>query len=154
MFSDRKAKKNEKKSNLEPGANQNRINEGTHIKGDITSSGFFRIDGTIEGNIKTPSKVVVGKEGVVIGTLYCENADVEGRLEGDLNVNELLILRGTAQVDGDLIVGRLSVEPGAVLNASCVMKGGAEIRPTKGHKASGKEEVKAKASEKVFSEKQ
>lgn len=127
MFSDRKAKKSEKKLNVEPGSNQNRINEGTHIIGDISSTGFFRIDGTIEGNIKTPSKVVVGKTGVVKGTLHCESADVEGHLEGDLLVTESLILRSTAQIDGDLVVGKLSVEPGAVINASCIMKEGKNL---------------------------
>ena len=46
MFSDKK-KANTTAS--EPGASQNRINEGTHINGDITSKGFFRIDGVVEG---------------------------------------------------------------------------------------------------------
>lgn len=131
MFSERKAKKSEKKLNVEPGSNQNRINEGTHIIGDISSTGFFRIDGTIEGNIKTPSKVVVGKTGVVKGTLHCESADVEGHLEGDLLVTESLILRSTAQIDGDLVVGKLSVEPGAIINASCIMKEGKNLLNSK-----------------------
>jgi len=73
MFSD---KKNANTAGLEPGASQNRINEGTHISGDITSNGFFRIDGLVEGTVSTPSKVVLGKNGVVKGTLSCENADI------------------------------------------------------------------------------
>ena len=72
--------KKEKKKAQEPGAAQNRINEGTKIKGDISSPGFFRIDGHILGNVKTPSKVVLGKTGTIIGTLSCENADVEGKI--------------------------------------------------------------------------
>ncbi len=139
MFTERKAKKNEKKPNIEPGTSQNRVNEGTEIKGDIVSSGFFRIDGKIVGNIKTPSKVVVGKTGVIIGTLHCESADVEGYLEGDIHVSELLILRSTAQIDGDLVVGKLSVEPGAVINASCIMKGGKVVENSKAIKSSQKE---------------
>ena len=46
---------------MEPSVSQNRINEGTKLVGDITSSGFFRIDGTIEGTLEKPSKVVLGK---------------------------------------------------------------------------------------------
>ncbi len=121
MFSDKK----EKKIKSEPGSAQNRINEGTQLKGDISSTGFFRIDGTIEGNVKTPSKVVLGKSGVIKGTLTCENADIEGKFEGTLLISGTLSLRSTAVIDGDVTVGKLAVEPGATLNASCVMQGGA-----------------------------
>lgn len=156
MFTERKAKKSEKKPTMEPGTSQNRINEGTQIKGDILSSGFFRIDGKIIGNIKTPSKVVVGKTGVIIGTLHCESADVEGHLEGDIHVSELLILRSTAQIDGDLVVGKLSVEPGAVINASCIMKGGKVIENSNKPKALEKNTSLDKnlAPSKVLSENQ
>ena len=118
MFSEKK----EKKKIVEPSATQNRINEGTKIKGDISSTGFFRIDGSVEGNVKTPSKVVLGKMGVIIGTLSCESADIEGRFEGNLQVSGTLTLRSTAIIDGDVIVGKLAVETGATLNASCVMQ--------------------------------
>ncbi|MGO3184432.1 MAG: bactofilin family protein [Aequorivita sp.] len=120
MFSDKK----EKRTTAEPSATQNRINEGTMLKGDVSSTGFFRIDGTIEGNIKTPSKVVLGKTGVIIGTLSCENADIEGKFEGNLQVTETLTLRSTAVIEGDVAVGKLAVEPGATMNASCVMQNG------------------------------
>lgn len=113
--------KKEKKKTLEPGTIQNRINEGTNIKGDIDSSGHFRIDGKVEGNIKTPIKVVLGKTGVILGSLLCEEADIEGKIEGTIEVSGTLMLRSTAIIDGDVTVGRLAVEPGATMNANCVM---------------------------------
>ena len=118
MFSEKK-----EKNNLEPGMGQNRINEGTKIVGDITSKGFFRIDGTIDGNIKTPSKVVIGRTGVINGTLICENADIEGRIEGNLDVSGTLSLKSTALIKGEVVAGKLAVEPGATFNATCSMKG-------------------------------
>jgi len=118
MFSDKK-----EKVAAEPGTGQNRINEGTKLKGDIESSGFFRVDGIIEGNVKTPSKVVLGKTGVITGTLTCENADIEGKFIGNLDVTGTLTLRSSAFIEGDVIVGKLAVEPGATFNASCSMKG-------------------------------
>lgn len=108
---------------MEPTASQNRVNEGTILKGDIHSNGYFRIDGTIEGNIMTPSKVVLGKSGIITGTLKCENADIEGTFEGNLDVSGTLTLKATAKITGDVVVGKLAVEPGATFNASCVMKG-------------------------------
>ncbi|PHS66853.1 MAG: cell shape determination protein CcmA [Flavobacterium sp.] len=117
MFSDKKPKE------IEPqGTNQNRINEGTVLKGDITSNGYFRIDGTIEGNVKTPSKVVIGKTGVVIGTLSCKNADIEGKVKGIVDISGTLSLKSTAYIEGEVVIGKLSVEPGAVFNATCLMK--------------------------------
>jgi cytoskeletal protein CcmA (bactofilin family) len=118
MFSEKKDKKN-----MEPTASQNRINEGTKLKGDVQSKGFFRIDGVIDGNVNTPSKVVLGKTGVITGTLTCENADIEGTFDGKLDVSGTLTLKATARITGDVIVGKLAVEPGATFNASCVMKG-------------------------------
>lgn len=118
MFSEKKDK-----NTVNPSTGQNRINEGTSIQGDISSKGFFRIDGTIKGNVNTPSKVVIGKTGVIVGTLTCQNADIEGKFEGTLDVTETLTLRSTAQIDGEVSTGKLAVEPGATFNASCAMKG-------------------------------
>ena len=118
MFSDKK-----EKSSINPSSSQNRINEGTNIVGDIQSKGFFRIDGIIEGNVSTPSKVVLGKTGSIKGTLTCEDADIEGKIIGKLNINNTLSLRSTAFVEGDVVASKLAVEPGATFNATCSMKG-------------------------------
>ena len=118
MFSEKKDK-----NVVEPGTGQNRINEGTELKGDIISDGFFRIDGKVEGSISKPSKVVIGKSGKVIGKLICENADIEGKFEGNLDVTGTLTLKSTAHLEGEVVVGKLAVEPGATVNATCSMQG-------------------------------
>ena len=118
MFSDKKTNQPEAQ-----GTNQNRINDGTTLKGDISSNGYFRIDGIIEGNVKTPSKVVVGKTGVIIGTLSCKNADIEGKVKGIVDISETLSLKSTAYIEGEVVIGKLAVEPGAIFNATCLMKG-------------------------------
>ncbi|MBT0607182.1 bactofilin family protein [Aequorivita echinoideorum] len=119
MFSEKK----QRTATVEPGTAQNRINEGTKINGDVSSTGFFRIDGEIRGDVTTPSKIVLGKTGVIIGTLTCENADIEGKIKGNLKIAGTLSLKSTAYIEGDVEVGKLAVEPGATLNASCIMKG-------------------------------
>lgn|SRR5690554_347846 len=113
--------KREKKKSIEPGASQNRINEGTQIKGDISSTGYFRIDGYIEGNVTTPAKVVIGKTGFIEGSLRCEDADVEGSVKGVVEISGTLTLRSSAVIDGDITIGKLAVEPGATMNVNCVM---------------------------------
>ena len=119
MFSDNK----KGRATLEATTQQNRIAQGTKIVGDFTSEGGFRIDGEIEGTLKTPGKVVVGKSGVIKGTLEGANADFEGKFSGKLLLSGTLTLKSSALIEGEVIVGKLAVEPGATFNASCSMKG-------------------------------
>jgi len=126
MFSDKK----EKNTTMEPSASQNRINEGTKFTGDIESKGFFRIDGTIDGTVSGPSKVVLGKSGAIKGKLSCQNADIEGSFTGNLNVTGTLTLKASARIEGEVVVGKLAVEPGATFNATCSMQGAKKNAPT------------------------
>lgn len=102
---------------------QNAIAKGSTITGDIVSDGDFRIEGTINGNVKTPGKVVLGRTGIIKGTLTSANADIEGKFSGKLILSDTLTLKSTAHVEGEVEVGKLAVEPGATFNATCAMKG-------------------------------
>lgn len=99
----------------------NIITAGTLIKGDITASGDFRLDGTLEGNIQLNGKLVVGDSGVVNGNILCVNANIIGAVNGNLSVKELLSLNATARVKGDILINKLSIEPGAVFTGKCRM---------------------------------
>ena len=134
MFSEK-----QKSSKEDLSKEQNKIAQGTSYNGDITSQGSFRIEGKVEGAIKTSGKVVIGKTGEVEGEITCESADIEGAFKGDISVNATLVLRSTANVNGKANIDKLSVEPGAVFNATCTMKGavkdlGSESKRSKGEK--------------------
>ena len=101
----------------------NVVAKNTAIIGDITSEGDFRIDCTLEGNIKTKGRVIICAEGSVKGKIDAVNSDIEGKFSGDLLVQETLTIKATANISGDVVIGKLSVEPGATFNASCSMKG-------------------------------
>lgn len=100
----------------------NRIVEGTTIKGDIISQADFRLDGELIGNFQSKGKIVIGPAGKVIGDIICRNADIEGKFDGKIEVMEILNVKSKAKIYGEVIVGKLSVEPGAEFSASCVMK--------------------------------
>ena len=117
MFSENKKDKEDLKSS------QNKIAQGTKIVGDFNSEGDFRIDGTIEGNIKTKGKIVVGKSGFIKGTLQGTDAYFEGNFTGKLDLSGTLTLKASAIIEGEVMVAKLSVEPGATFNATCTMKG-------------------------------
>lgn len=116
---------NQNKSKFSPeiSKEQNRISAGTIITGDIEAKGGFRIEGTLKGTLNTTGKVVISKGGFIEGTLDCQNADFEGKFSGKLTVHETLTLRSSAVIDGEVIAGKLAIEPGAAFNASCEMKG-------------------------------
>ncbi|MBP6072448.1 MAG: polymer-forming cytoskeletal protein [Flavobacterium sp.] len=100
----------------------NRIVEGTAIKGNILSSADFRLDGQLLGDFQSKGKLVVGPTGSVMGNIICENCDIEGKFEGKIQVLETLTLKEGAFVKGEVICGKLSIEPGATFNASCDMR--------------------------------
>ena len=100
----------------------NRIVEGTTIKGDISSLADFRLDGHLIGNFNSKGKLVIGPAGSVIGDIFCENVDIEGKFDGQIKVNELLNLKANSIIKGQVVCGKLSVEPGATFNATCSME--------------------------------
>jgi cytoskeletal protein CcmA (bactofilin family) len=100
----------------------NRIVEGTTIQGTIISPADFRLDGHLIGNFQCKGKLVIGPAGSVKGDIICKNCDIEGKFEGKIQVTEILNLKAKASVNGEVICGKLAVEPGAEFSATCVMK--------------------------------
>jgi len=100
----------------------NRIVEGTVIKGDIISHADLRLDGQLTGNLIADGRIVIGPAGSVTGDIKCKTADIEGRFNGRIEVDELLSIKAKANITGEVIAGKLSVEPGAVFTASCTMR--------------------------------
>ena len=99
MFSDGKRGRGD---GVESSTQQNRIAHGTTIVGDIVSEGGFRIDGAIQGTIKTPGKIVVGKSGIINGTLEGTNADFEGHFSGKMKLSGVLSLKSSAFIEGEI----------------------------------------------------
>lgn len=110
----------------------NRIVEGTIIQGDVISPSDFRLDGHLIGNFQSKGKIVIGPSGSVKGDIVCKNCDIEGKFEGKIQVTEILNLKAKATVHGEVICGKLSVEPGAEFTASCVMKPHVKNLPNNG----------------------
>ncbi|MBK6985815.1 MAG: polymer-forming cytoskeletal protein [Bacteroidetes bacterium] len=99
----------------------NLIGNGTTIIGDIKSSGDLRIDGTLKGNLSISGKLVVGPSGNIEGNIICQNADISGEIHGKVTVSELLSLKASAKVLGDIVTGKISIEPNATFTGTCNM---------------------------------
>jgi cytoskeletal protein CcmA (bactofilin family) len=105
----------------------NRINHGTSMTGEMVSDGDIRIEGAMSGTLKCKAKVAVGPSGKIEGDIYCKSAEVEGKIIGDIEVTDTLLLRSTAVVDGNIHTGKIIIENGAQFNGMCSM-GGKEKR--------------------------
>jgi cytoskeletal protein CcmA (bactofilin family) len=97
------------------------IAAGTTLKGDITSNGDIRIDGTLQGNIQCQAKVVIGSNGTVDGDISGQQADIMGKITGTIKVKELLQLKGGSHVNGNLYAGKLQIDASANFNGQCHM---------------------------------
>tara|TARA_B100000989_G_scaffold66748_1_gene46404 strand:- start:1379 stop:1789 length:411 start_codon:yes stop_codon:yes gene_type:complete len=104
------------------------IESSTKIVGDIISKADFRIDGNVEGNITTTGKVVVGESGKITGKLNCSYADVSGSINGQIIISETLSLMSESYIQGDITTSKLSVEEGAQVDATIVMKTGKQLK--------------------------
>lgn len=104
----------------------NRIVEGTIIDGEIKSESNIRIDGHVKGFTTTKGRLVVGPNGKIEGEVVCTNADIEGHVNGKITVTELLSLKASAHLTGDILTKKLAIEPGAIFTGSCSM--GAKVK--------------------------
>lgn len=129
------------KNNIET-PSVNIIGAGTVIEGDITTNGDIRIDGSLTGSINVKGKLVVGATGSVEGEIICQNADISGNIKGKIGVAELLSLKASSKLNGDIITNKIAVEPGATFTGSCSM--GGVIKDIKGE---SKESITQKLAE-------
>jgi len=99
----------------------NLIGTGTEITGDINSNGDIRVDGALNGNLKTSGKLVIGETGKIKGEIVCKNSEVLGTIQGKISVSELLSLKASSRIEGDIVTKKLAIEPGARFTGNCNM---------------------------------
>ncbi len=102
----------------------NSIMEGTSIEGEIKSDSNLRVDGRVKGTINVRGRLIVGQSGVIEGEVTCQSSDIEGTVIGRVNCQDLLSLKATAKLQGDINTKKLAIEPGAVFTGNCSMGGG------------------------------
>jgi cytoskeletal protein CcmA (bactofilin family) len=116
-----KTEMQQEKTNSHTGNGTTLISAGTTVKGDISSNSDLRIDGTIRGNIHSGARIIIGASGVVEGDISGNQADIVGKVSGNIRTKDLLQLRGDCVVNGNLYAGKLQVEPTATFNGECHM---------------------------------
>ena len=109
------------KNNEAESSSINLLGAGTVVNGDIKTSGDFRIDGTLIGSINSKGRIIIGETGNVEGEIVCRNADISGIVKAKLIISELLKIKASAKINGEVKTNKLAIEPGAVFTGSCNM---------------------------------
>ena len=106
---------------MESANNINLISNGTVVTGDIESGSGIRVDGHLKGKMTIKGKVVIGTPGQVTGDVICQLLEVSGKVSGNIQASELVSLKSSANIQGEIITKKLAIEPGAVFTGSCKM---------------------------------
>ncbi|MCS6824181.1 MAG: polymer-forming cytoskeletal protein [Cytophagaceae bacterium] len=102
------------------------IAQGVVLEGNMETSGNLRIEGKVVGNVRSKSKVAMGSSSMIEGNLLAQNAEIAGLVRGVVEVSDLLILKSSAVIEGDIVTGKIMVENGAIFNGKCKM--GADVK--------------------------
>jgi len=105
----------------------NMIAAGTTLTGDIVAAGDCRIDGVLKGNITSNSKIYIGKSGTIEGKIQCHSIEIEGQAKADITAVELLSLKASAVLTGNIRISKIAIEPGASFVGNCVMQNPAPV---------------------------
>lgn len=97
----------------------NLIGLGTEITGDIITKGDIRIDGRLTGDLSSKARIVIGASGQAEGNITCQTGEISGLVTGNVSAAEILFLKATARIKGDISAAKLVVENGAVFAGHC-----------------------------------
>ncbi len=98
------------------------LSNAATIRGEINIDDDLRIDGNVSGNINSQGRVIVGLGGCVTGTIRSKSVELVGKVNGDIIVSEIVILRSSSSCNGDLVAANLEIEAGASFCGNCKME--------------------------------
>ena len=113
------------------------IAAGMTVTGDIDSAGVVKVEGRVEGSVRTARQVLIGRQGEVKGDIETREAVIGGRVEGTITATERVDVQATASVTGDIHTKSIVVQEGGKINGSVKMSDAAAVRSieTKGPQA-------------------
>ena len=120
------------------------IAQGMRIVGDIECSGVLKIEGLVEGTIRGPRQLLLGRQGEVRGDVHAREVVVGGRVEGTVVADERVEIQGTAQVTGDVHTKSIVVLEGGKINGAVRMGDGVSAAAAQFPSANGQRRTDAR----------
>ncbi len=85
------------------------IGEGVTINGNIKSDNEVIIQGSVEGDIQCNS-ITIDNSGNLKGKIKAENMTVKGKVEGEININNLLEIKSKGNASGKIFYGGIQID--------------------------------------------
>jgi cytoskeletal protein CcmA (bactofilin family) len=99
------------------------VGPSVKIQGDLNSEGNVRIEGQVNGKVKTTQNVYVGESAKITADILAGSCIISGEVQGNIKVTGNLVLENSARLAGDISCATLRVEDGAVFTGKCSMGG-------------------------------
>ncbi len=99
------------------------VGPSVKIQGDLNSEGNIKVEGQVNGKIKTSESVYVNEGAKIAADVNAGNAVIGGEVQGNLKISGHLILQSSAKLNGDIACSVLRVEDGAQFSGKCAMNG-------------------------------
>jgi len=97
------------------------IGTSTTFTGDVISEGDFRIDGEFNGSLIIKGELILGQSGIITGIIKAKKAELYGKIKANMEFEEIVILRSTSEIQGDIITKNILIEDGCIFNGQCNM---------------------------------
>lgn len=97
------------------------IGSGMKLVGDLTARGDLRIEGQVEGSVKTEGEVVIASQATVEGDVEGREVIVGGRMKGTLTAKRAARMEEGCQVDAEIRAPAVSIQEGGIVNGKLVM---------------------------------
>jgi len=108
------------------------IDSGCTLRGELEFSNSFRVDGLVEGTVRSRSELVIGEDGTVEGGIDVARCLVGGKVKGTIKASEKVVLHASAKVWGEIHSPAVVMEDGAFLEGRVDMDTGTKAAdPTK-----------------------
>lgn len=97
------------------------IGAGAVFDGSLTVKDTIRIDGEVEGDVKTDATLIVGSSGKIKGNVEAESVFTGGCIYGNLKVQNKVEASSTAKIYGDITTKVIVIDENAVFQGKCDM---------------------------------
>ncbi|MBR4108167.1 MAG: polymer-forming cytoskeletal protein [Akkermansia sp.] len=108
-----------------PVASRNVLNYDVSVVGILRFTDDLLVDGSVEGEITSDGVLTVGANASIQASdknkvaVRTKSAIIHGKVIGDIEVTDRVVLASTAELVGDVTAARISIEEGAVFVGHC-----------------------------------
>ena len=95
------------------------VGPGALIAGNVTVSGFLRIDGDSDGNVQTQGRVIIGEDARIRGNIKAASVSVGGIVQGDIIAPDYVVILSSGMVIGSVLTKKLRVDDNVILHGFC-----------------------------------